>query len=127
SLFSDLISNGIIASFAAVFVFVPQIFILFLGVGFLEDSGYLARASTLIDKPFSKMGMNGRSFVPILSGFACAVPAMMASRTLGSKRERYITMFIIPLMTCSARLPVFALLLTFLFWGESPFKAGAAL
>lgn len=127
NLFSDLISNGIIASFAAVFVFVPQIFILFLGVGFLEDSGYLARASTLIDKPFSKMGMNGRSFVPILSGFACAVPAMMASRTLGSKRERYITMFIIPLMTCSARLPVFALLLTFLFWGESPFKAGAAL
>lgn len=127
NLFSDLLSNGIIASFAAVFVFVPQIFILFLGVGFLEDSGYLARASTLIDKPFSKMGMNGRSFVPILSGFACAVPAMMASRTLGSKRERYITMFIIPLMTCSARLPVFALLLTFLFWGESPWKAGIAL
>lgn len=127
NLFSDLISNGIIASFAAVFVFVPQIFILFLGVGFLEDSGYLARASTLIDRPFSKMGMNGRSFVPILSGFACAVPAMMASRTLGSKRERYITMFIIPLMTCSARLPVFALLLTFLFWGESAWKAGIAL
>ncbi|MES2767967.1 MAG: ferrous iron transporter B [Bdellovibrionota bacterium] len=127
NLFSDLISNGIIASFAAVFVFVPQIFILFLGVGFLEDSGYLARASTLIDKPFSKMGMNGRSFVPILSGFACAVPAMMASRTLGSKRERYITMFIIPLMTCSARLPVFALLLTFLFWNEAAWKAGLAL
>lgn len=127
NLFSDLISNGIIASFAAVFVFVPQIFILFLGVGFLESSGYLARASTLIDKPFSKMGMNGRSFVPILSGFACAVPAMMASRTLGSKRERYITMFIIPLMTCSARLPVFALLLTFLFWGDSAWKAGLSL
>jgi ferrous iron transport protein B len=127
NLFSDLISNGIIASFASVFVFVPQIFILFLGVGFLEASGYLARASTLIDRPFSKMGMNGRSFVPILSGFACAVPAMMASRTLGSKRERYITMFIIPLMTCSARLPVFALLLTFIFWNEPAWKAGLAL
>lgn len=127
NLFSDLLANGIVAAFAAVFVFVPQIFILFLGVGFLEDSGYLARASTLIDKPFSKIGMNGRSFVPILSGFACAVPAMMASRTLGSRRERYITMFIIPLMTCSARLPVFALLLTFLYWGEPAWKAGLSL
>lgn len=127
NLFTDLVSNGIIASFAAVFIFVPQIFILFLGVGFLEASGYLARASTLIDKPFAKMGMNGRSFVPILSGFACAVPAMMATRTLGSKRERYITMFIIPLMTCSARLPVFALLLTFIFWNEPAWKAGVAL
>ncbi len=126
-LFADLLANGIIAAFAAVFVFVPQIFILFLGVGFLEDSGYLARASTLIDKPFSKIGMNGRSFVPILSGFACAVPAMMASRTLGSRRERYITMFIIPLMTCSARLPVFALLLTFLYWKEPAWKAGLSL
>jgi ferrous iron transport protein B len=85
---TDLVSKGILASFSAVFVFVPHIFILFLGISFLEDSGYLARASTLIDRPFSRMGMNGKSFVPILSGFACAVPAMMASRTLSNKRER---------------------------------------
>ncbi len=127
NLFSDLIANGIIASFAAVLIFVPQIFILFLVIGVLEDSGYLARASTLIDRLFSKVGMNGRSFVPILSGFACAIPAMMAARTLGSKKERWITLFIIPLMTCSARLPVYALLLTFLFYGKPAWMPGIAL
>lgn len=127
NLLSDLIANGVIASFASVFVFVPQIFILFFILGFLEDSGYLARASTLIDKPFSKAGMNGRSFVPVLSGFACAIPALMAARTLGSKKERLITQFIIPLMTCSARLPVYALLLAFLFYGKPAWQPGLAL
>ncbi len=126
-LLSDFLSDGIIASFGAVLVFVPQIFILFFGIGILEDSGYLARAATLIDKPFSKLGLNGRSFVPILSGFACAVPAMMASRTLSNKRERWITNFIIPLMTCSARLPVYALLLSFVFLGQAAWKPGLAL
>lgn len=127
TLFSDFISNGIIAGFGAVLVFVPQIFILSFGIGLLEDSGYLARAATLIDKPFSKLGLNGRSFVPILSGFACAVPAMMASRTLSNKRERWITNFIIPLMTCSARLPVYALLLSFIFMGQAAWKPGLVL
>jgi ferrous iron transport protein B len=127
SLWADFLGNGLIASFGAVMVFVPQIFILFLGIGLLEGSGYLARAATLIDKPFSKLGLSGRSFVPILSGFACAVPAMMASRNIGSKRDRMITNFVIPLMTCSARLPVYALLLAFLFYGQPAWKAGIAL
>lgn len=126
-LWADFLGNGVIASFGAVLVFVPQIFILFLGIGTLESSGYLARAATLIDKPFSKLGMSGRSFVPVLSGFACAVPAIMATRNMTSARDRWITNFIIPLMSCSARLPVYALLLGFVFNGQPAWKAGLAL
>lgn len=126
-LWSDLLANGVIASVGAVAVFVPQIFILFVGISFLEDSGYLARAATLIDRPFSKVGLSGRSFVPLLSGYACAVPAMMATRNIRSPRERWIAMFIIPLMTCSARLPVYALLLSFLFFGQAAWKPGLVL
>ncbi|MCB0408466.1 MAG: ferrous iron transporter B, partial [Bdellovibrionales bacterium] len=127
SIVADLLANGFVASAGAVFVFVPQIFILFAGISFLEDSGYLARAATLIDKPFSRVGMSGRSFVPLLSGYACAVPAMMATRNIRSSKERWIAMFIIPLMTCSARLPVYALLLSFIFFGEAAWKPGLAL
>ncbi len=127
SLWTDFLGNGIVGSFAAVLVFVPQIFILFFGIGLLESSGYLARAATLIDKPFSKIGLSGRSFVPILSGFACAVPAIMATRNISSTRDRWITNFIIPLMTCSARLPVYSLLLGFVFLNQPPWKAGFAL
>lgn len=127
SLWSDFLGNGVVASFGAVLIFVPQIFILFLGIGLLESSGYLARAATLIDKPFSKIGLSGRSFVPILSGFACAVPAVMATRNISSSRDRWITNFIIPLMTCSARLPVYSLLLGFLFMDQPAWKAGFAL
>lgn len=127
SLVADWLANGVVASFGAVMVFVPQIFILFFGISFLEDSGYLARAATLIDKPFSAIGLSGRSFVPLLSGYACAVPAMMATRNIRSSTERWIAMFIIPLMTCSARLPVYALLLSFLFFGEAAWKPGMAL
>jgi len=126
-LFSELLSNGLIAGIGSVLVFVPQIFILFLGLTFLEDWGYLARAATLIDRPLSKIGLNGRSFVPLLSGFACAIPAMMAARTIGSRRERLITLFVIPLMSCSARLPVYALLLAYLFKGGSTLTAGFVL
>ena len=127
SLFLQFISGGVIASASAVLVFVPQIFILFLGIILLEDSGYLARSATLIDRPLSKLGMGGRSFVPLLSGYACAVPAMMAARTINSRKERWLTLFIIPLMSCSARLPVYALLLSFLFRGESSWKGGLTL
>lgn len=127
SLFFQFLSNGVMASVAAVMVFVPQIFILFLGIIFLEDSGYLARSATLIDKPLALIGLGGRSFVPLLSGYACAVPAMMATRTINSRRERWLTLFIIPLMSCSARLPVFALLLAFLFAGEPAWKPGLML
>ncbi|MCB0271735.1 MAG: ferrous iron transporter B [Bdellovibrionales bacterium] len=122
NLIADFVGNGIFASLGAVLVFVPQIAILFLGISILEDSGYLARACSLIDKPLSKLGLNGRSFVPLLSGYACAIPAMMAARSMSSKKEKFLTLFIIPLMSCSARLPVYALLLTFLFWGEPAYK-----
>ncbi len=125
-LWAEFFANGILTSFSAVLVFVPQIFILFFGVGLLESSGYLARAATLIDRPLAKIGLSGRSFVPLLSGFACAIPALMATRNLSSKRDRLITQLVIPLMACSARLPVYALLIGFLF-PESPLFAGLAL
>ncbi|PWU16069.1 MAG: ferrous iron transport protein B [Bdellovibrio sp.] len=127
SVLFQFLGEGLLKGFGSVMVFVPQIFILFFGIGLLEGSGYLARAATLIDRPFAKLGLSGRSFVPLLSGFACAVPAMMASRNLSSRRDRWITNFIIPLMTCSARLPVYSLLLGFLFFNEPAWKAGVAL
>ena len=123
----DFLAHGIFASLGSVAVFIPQIFILFIVIGFLESSGYLARAASLIDRPFSKLGLSGRSFVPVLSGFACAVPAIMATRNISSKRDRWITTFIIPLMTCSARLPVYALLLSFLLHDQSPLLQGFCL
>lgn len=126
-LLANFISDGLISSMGAVLVFVPQIFILFFGIALLEDSGYLARAASIIDRPFTAVGLNGRAFVPVLSGFACAVPAIMACRTIGSRTQRLITMMIIPFLTCSARLPVFALLLTFLFAGSQAWKAGLAM
>lgn len=126
NLFAQFIANGLITGAGSVLVFVPQILILFLGLGVLEDTGYLARAATLVDKPLSKIGLNGRSFVPLLSGYACAIPAMLAARTISSRKERLITIFVIPLMSCSARLPVYALLLGFLFPGNA-FYAGLAL
>ncbi|XGC82383.1 ferrous iron transporter B [Bdellovibrio bacteriovorus] len=127
ALWTDFLANGVITSFAAFMVFVPQIFILFFGIGLLESTGYLARAATLIDRPFSALGMSGRSFVPLLSGFACAVPAIIATRNIPSTKDRMITSFIVPLMSCSARLPVYALCIAFLFHGDSAWKAGAAL
>ena len=127
NIWGEFVALGIVPSFAAVLVFVPQIFILFLGIGILEDTGYLARAATLIDRPLSRLGLSGRSFVPLLSGFACAVPAMMATRNITSAKERWIVLFILPLLTCSARLPVYALLLSFLFYGSKTWMAGLAL
>lgn len=116
--FTDLVSSGIIGGTGAVLVFLPQIIMLFFILGLLEDSGYLARGAMLIDKPLSKLGLNGRSFVPMLSGFACAIPAIMAARTITNRKERLLTIFIIPLMSCSARLPVYGLLLAFLLPGK---------
>lgn len=125
--FADFLADGLIASFGAVLVFVPQILILFILLGVLEDSGYLARAATLVDRPLAAVGLSGRAFVPLLSGYACAVPAIMAARTIRSARERWIAISVIPLLSCSARLPVYALLLTFLFNGASAWKAGLTL
>ncbi len=126
-LLAQFLSDGVIASVAAVAVFIPQIFILFVGINLLEDSGYLARAATLIDRPLSLVGLGGRSFVPILSGYACAVPAMLSARSINSRRERWLTLFILPLMSCSARLPVYALLLTFVFFDGASWAAGFTL
>jgi len=125
--YGDFIANGIITGTGSVLVFVPQILILFLILGILEDTGYLARGAMLIDKPLSKIGLNGRSFVPMLSGFACAIPAMLAARTIPNRRERLLTIFIIPLMSCSARLPVYALLIGFLFPTNEAWLAGIIL
>jgi ferrous iron transport protein B len=125
-LLADLLNQGILPGFQAVLVFVPQIAILFLLLGILEDSGYLARGTVVMDRPLSFIGLNGRSFVPLLSGFACAIPAMMAARTIPGRRERFLTLLIIPLMNCSARLPVFGLLLSLLFPHQA-WKAGLAM
>jgi len=127
SLIIDFLANGILGSFGAVLVFVPQIFILFLGISLLEDTGYLARAVALADGPLSKIGLSGRSFIPFLSGYACAIPAIMAARNLSSLRERWMVFFAVPFMSCSARLPVYALLLSFLFYGQSAWKPGLVL
>ncbi len=125
--FGDLISDGLISGTGSVMVFVPQILILFLILGLLEDSGYLARGAMLIDRPLSKIGLNGKSFVPMLSGFACAIPAIMAARTISNKRERFLTIFIIPLLSCSARLPVYALLIAFLIPADKAWIGGLIL
>lgn len=124
--FAKFIAEGIIGGVGAVAVFFPQIVILFFLMTLLEDSGYLARGAALVDKPLSALGLHGRSFVPMLSGFACAIPAVLAARTIPSRRERLLTIWIIPLMSCSARLPVYALLLAALLPGAAG-KAGLAL
>jgi ferrous iron transport protein B len=122
--FASLISDGLISGLGSVLVFVPQIVILFLILGVLEDTGYLARGAMLIDKPLSKIGLNGRSFVPMLSGFACAIPAMLAARAIPNRRERLLTIFILPLMSCSARLPVYALLIAYLLPSDKAWLGG---
>jgi len=127
NLFGMFLANGIVNGVGSVAIFIPQILILFLILGLLEDSGYLARGAMLIDKPLSKIGLNGKSFVPMLSGFACAIPAMMAARTIPNRRERLLTIFILPLLSCSARLPVYTLLLAFLFPGDKAWIAGIVL
>lgn len=125
--FTYLVSDGIISGTGSVLVFVPQILILFLVLGLLEDSGYLARGAMLIDKPLSKIGLNGRSFVPMISGYACAIPAIIAARTIPNRKERLLTIFIIPLMSCSARLPVYALLIAYLIPKDKSWLGGIIL
>jgi ferrous iron transport protein B len=98
-----------------VVVFLPQIALLFLFVSLLEDSGYMARVAFLMDRIMRALGLHGRAFVPMLSGFACAVPAILATRTMERRRDRLLTMLVIPLMTCSARLPVYTLIIAALF------------
>jgi ferrous iron transport protein B len=112
---SDFLVDGLIGGVGSVIVFLPQIILLFLFIGLLEDSGYMARAAFLMDRVMNKVGLHGRAFVPMLSGFACAVPAIMATRTMERRRDRFLTMMVVPLTTCSARLPVYTLIIGSLF------------
>jgi len=100
---TDLVVKGLIAGVGSVLVFLPQILLLFLFLGFLEDTGYMARVAFLMDRVMKTLGLHGRAFVPMLSGYACAVPAILATRTMERRRDRLLTMLVIPLMTCSAR------------------------
>jgi ferrous iron transport protein B len=107
----SLLLDGIWKGVSSVLVFLPQILVLFLVIGLLEDSGYLARAALIADRTMSMVGLNGKAFIPLLSAYACAVPAIMASRTIENKRDRLATILIAPFMTCSARLPIYTLLI----------------
>lgn len=109
---SDLLVNGVLAGLSGVVIFIPQIALLFFFIGLLEDSGYMARVSFIMDKVFRRFGLNGKSVIPIVSGVACAVPSVLGTRTISNVKERLITIFIIPLMSCSARLPVYTLLIS---------------
>jgi ferrous iron transport protein B len=111
SLFKDLLVNGVLAGVGSVLVFLPQIMILFFFILILEDSGYLPRAAFLLDRIMGSVGLSGRAFIPLLSSFACAIPGIMATRTIQSPRDRLATIMIAPLMTCSARLPIYALII----------------
>lgn len=107
----SLITDGIIGGVGGVLVFLPQILILFAFIAVLEDCGYMARAAYMNDKLMRALGLSGRSFIPLLSGFACAIPAIMGTRAIADRRERFVTILVIPLMSCSARLPVYVLLI----------------
>lgn len=109
---NDLIVDGVLAGIGGIIIFVPQIALLFTFIAILEDTGYLARVSFLMDKLMRKFGLNGRSVIPLMSGVACAVPAILATRTIGNWKERMITIMVTPLMSCSARLPVYTLIVS---------------
>ena len=107
----DMLVDGIIAGVGSVIVFLPQILILYTFISLMEDSGYMARAAFIMDKIMHKMGLHGKSFIPLIMGFGCNVPAIMATRTVESRRSRLITMLILPLMSCSARLPIYIMVI----------------
>lgn len=107
----DLLADGVIAGVGAVIVFLPQILLLFLFISLLEDTGYMARAAFLMDRLMSKVGLHGKSFIPLLSSFACAIPGIMATRTIETPKDRLVTILVAPLMSCSARLPVYTVLI----------------
>jgi ferrous iron transport protein B len=111
----DLVVNGIIGGVGGVIVFLPNIMILFFFISLMEDTGYMARASFIMDKLMHKIGLHGKSFIPLVMGFGCNVPAIMATRTLDNKKDRILTMIITPFMSCSARLPVYVLLISAIF------------
>jgi ferrous iron transport protein B len=115
----DLLTDGIIAGVGGIVIFLPQILILFFFVGLLESTGYMARAAFIMDRPMSRVGLNGRSFIPLLGSYACAIPGIMATRTIENARDRLVTILVAPLMSCSARLPVYLLMIATLLPGET--------
>jgi ferrous iron transport protein B len=114
-----LLRDGLWNGVQAVLVFLPQILLLFLFIGILEDSGYLARAALIADRVMRAIGLNGKAFIPLLSAYACAVPAIMATRTIENKRERFATILVAPFMTCSARLPIYTLIIAAFIPGKT--------
>lgn len=118
---NDLIVDGILAGLGGIVVFIPQIALLFMFIALLEDSGYLARVSYLTDNLLKRFGLNGRSIIPLLGGAACAVPAIMSARTISNKKERLLTIFVTPLISCSARIPVYTLLIALVIPAEKQF------
>lgn len=112
---TDMLVNGVVAGVGGVIVFLPNILILFFFISLMEDTGYMARAAFIMDRLMHKIGLHGKSFIPLLIGFGCNVPAIMATRTLESRRDRVMTMLIVPFMSCSARLPVYILLVSAFF------------
>ncbi|MEO5859287.1 MAG: ferrous iron transport protein B [Pyrinomonadaceae bacterium] len=115
---TDLIVDGIIAGVGGVLVFLPQILLLFLFISILEDTGYMARAAFLLDRLMSRVGLHGKAFLPLMSSFACAIPGIMATRTIENQRDRFATIMIAPFMSCSARLPVYTLMIGAFFAGQ---------
>jgi len=120
----SLLTDGVIAGVGAVVIFVPQICLLFVMLAALEDSGYMARAAFLMDGLMSRVGLAGKSFIPLLSCYACAVPGIMATRTIADRRDRFTTILIAPLMSCSARLPVYLIVISAVFGDRTWLKAG---
>ena len=117
----DLVVDGIIAGVGGILIFLPQILLLFLFISILEDTGYMARAAFLLDKLMSRVGLHGKAFLPLMSSFACAIPGIMATRTIENRRDRLATILIAPFMSCSARLPVYALMIAAFFAGQTVF------
>ena len=118
SLLRSLIVDGVIGGVGGVIVFLPNILLLFLAISILEDSGYMARVAFIMDRVMQKIGLHGKSFIPLIIGFGCSVPAIMATRTLENRRDRLATMLVVPLMSCGARLPIYALIIP-AFFAES--------
>jgi ferrous iron transport protein B len=123
----DLIVQGVIAGVGGIVKFLPQILILFFFIGIMEDSGYMSRVAFIMDRLMGRVGLNGKSFVPFLSSYACAVPGIMATRTIASAKDRIVTILVAPLASCSARLPVYALMIAAMFPARTVPAAGKAL
>jgi len=118
---ADLVVDGVIAGVGGILVFLPQIILLFVFISILEDTGYMSRAAFLLDRLMSRIGLHGKAFLPLISSFACAIPGIMATRTIEDRRDRLATIMIAPFMSCSARLPVYVLMIAAFFGGQTVF------